>query len=129
VSVVLDASALLAFLNRETGAEVVAEQLAVGAIMRSVNLSEVVAKLGEQGMPLTEIENAVSDLGLQVEPFHESLAYAAGELRVVTRDLGLSLGERTCLALSIRSGHRALSADRAWQKLGHIPGLAVEQIR
>jgi ribonuclease VapC len=129
VSVVLDASALLAFLNREAGEEVVAEQLAVGAVMSSVNLSEVVAKLGEQGMPLTEIENAVSDLGLQVEPFDESLAYAAGELRVVTRDLGLSLGERTCLALSIRSGHRALSADRAWQELGHIPGLAVEQIR
>lgn len=129
MSVVLDASALLAFLNNETGEEIVAGRLAEGAMMSSVNLSEVVAKLSERGMPLSEIENAVSDLGLQITPFDEPLAYAAGELRTVTRDKGLSLGDRTCLALSIISGLRALTTDRAWGELEHIPGLVVEQIR
>jgi PIN domain nuclease of toxin-antitoxin system len=129
VSVILDASALLAFLNSETGADIVEARMAEGASMSSVNLSEVVAKLNEQGMPLLEIKNVVSDIGLQIEPFDEASAYVTGELRQPTKQVGLSLGDRVCLALGIKDGRVVLTADRAWQDLKHIPGLTVELIR
>jgi ribonuclease VapC len=129
VSVVLDASALLVFLNSEPGAETVEAQMTEGASMSSVNLSEVVAKLNERGMPLLEIKNVVSDLGLQIEPFDEASAYVAGELRQLTKQAGLSLGDRVCLALGIKDGRVVLTADRAWQDLKYIPGLTVELIR
>jgi ribonuclease VapC len=129
VSVILDASALLAFLNSEMGAEAVEARMAEGASMSSVNLSEVVAKLNERGMPLLEIKNVVSDLGLQIEPFDEGSAYVTGELRQLTKQAGLSLGDRSCLALGIRDGRSVLTADRAWQDVVHIPGLTVELIR
>jgi len=129
VSVVLDASALLAFLNGETGAEMVEERIAEGALMSSVNLSEVVAKLNEHGMPLSEIKNVVSDLGLQINPFDETAAYVTGELRKLTKQAGLSLGDRACLALGMRDSRVVLTADHAWQDVVHIPGLTVELIR
>ncbi len=129
MSVVLDASALLAFLNGETGAETVESRIAEGASMSSVNLSEVVAKLNERGMPLSEIKGVVSDLGLQIEPFDEASAYVAGELRQLTKQAGLSLGDRACLALGMRDGRSVLTADRAWQDVASIPGLTVELIR
>lgn len=129
MSVVLDASALLAFLNSEPGADMVEARIAEGAAMSSVNLAEVVAKLNEREMPLLEIENVVSDLGLQIEPFDAASAYVTGELRQLTKQAGLSLGDRACLALGIRDSRTVLTADRAWQDITHIPGLTVELIR
>jgi PIN domain nuclease of toxin-antitoxin system len=98
--VVLDASALLAFLNQETGKEVVAEFLP-GAAVSAVNLSEVVAKLLEATMPVDAVRSALGDLGLDVRPFDAEMAYAAGALRTTTRKRGLSLGDRACLALAL----------------------------
>lgn len=103
--------------------------MAEGAAVSSVNLSEVVAKLNERGMPLSEIKNVVTDLGLQIEPFDEASAYVAGELRQHTRRAGLSLGDRACLALGMRDGLHVLTADQVWQELGDIPNLTVELIR
>lgn len=100
-----------------------------GALMSSVNLAEVVSKLTERGMPLTEVKSAVGGLGLLIEPFDEVLAYAAGELRKVTQQQGLSLGDRACLALGIREGRSVLTTDRTWEKLESIPGLTVERVR
>lgn len=97
--------------------------------MSSVNLSEVVAKLNERGMPLSEIKGVVSDLGLQIKPFDEASAHVAGELRQLTKQAGLSLGDRACLALGIRDSRSVLTADRAWQDVASIPGLTVELIR
>lgn len=127
--VILDASALLTFLNGEPGAERVEGAMAAGAALSSVNLAEVVAKLRERGMPLPEIGSAVSGLGLRVEPFGEALAYLSGDLRSVTKAQGLSLGDRACLALGVLEGLRVLTADRAWDALPEIPGLTIEQVR
>lgn len=129
MNVVLDASALLAFLNNEAGAELVEARMADGASMSSVNLSEVVAKLNERGMPLSEIRSVVGDLGLHIAAFDEALAYVAGELRNLTSHAGLSLGDRACLALGIQKGYTVLTGDRHWDDVTHIPGLTVEQIR
>ena len=129
MSVVLDASALLAFLSGETGAERVEVRMAEGAMVSSVNLSEVVAKLNERGMPLSEIKSTVDDLGLDIATFDEALAYVAGELRKLTSHAGLSLGDRACLALGIQKGYTVLTGDKRWDDVAHIPGLTVEQIR
>ncbi len=113
-SAVLDASALLALLKREQGGEVVAEALAQGAAIGAVNLSEVVARLAEAGMPEPDIRQVIEPLGLDVIAFDADLAYLAGMLRATTRQLGLSLGDRACLALGRRLGLPVLTTDRAW---------------
>ena len=114
--VVLDASALLALLNGETGADAVARAIP-GAVISSVNLSEVIAKLADAGMPEREVHEALDPLGLGVIPFDETLAYLAGTLRPATRSLGLSLGDRACLALGMHAGAAVLTTERAWTKL------------
>jgi ribonuclease VapC len=123
--VVLDASALLALLRKEPGWETVESVLP--AMISAVNVSEVVAKLAEDNVPPVTIRQAIEALRLDIHPFDEDLAYAAGSLRPATRALGLSFGDRTCLALAHRLGATALTADRAWQHAGL--GVALELIR
>jgi ribonuclease VapC len=124
--VVIDASALLALLNAEPGADVVAEALPEGVIS-AVNLSEVVAKLCEAGMPEKAIHQALQPLGLEIVPFDEQQAYQAGLLRTATQDMGISLGDRACLSLSKMLGVVALTADRAW--VGLSVGATIKVIR
>ena len=127
---VLDASALLALLNGEAGAERVAAAVRVGSVMSAVNYSEVVAKLDEAGMPAEEIRGALEPLELDVVAFDRGQAYHAGGLRSVTRKLGLSLGDRACLALAQLDGLPALTAERSWSKVAAAGvGVEVEAIR
>jgi len=111
---VLDSSALLALLLDEPGAMHVVAVLASGATISAVNLSEVVAKLAERGMPEQAIREALDPLDLDVAPADTSLAYAAGVLRPPTRHLGLSLGDHFCLALGARLSLPIVTAERAW---------------
>jgi PIN domain nuclease of toxin-antitoxin system len=113
--VVLDASAVLALLQDEPGGNRVLESLP-GALICSVNLSEIVAKLAELGMPESDIRLALS-LGLEVVSFDEALAFSAGALRSATRAAGLSLGDRACLALARSRALPALTTDRAWRDI------------
>lgn len=124
-SAVLDASALLALLQDEPGSDRVLESLP-GGLISSVNLSEVVAKLAELGIPEPEIRLALS-LGLDVVPFDEALAYSAGTMRPATRSAGLSLGDRACLALARSRSLPALTTDRAWRDID--VGVEVKVIR
>lgn len=114
---VLDASALLALLNREPGSERVAEALAAGAALSTVNLSEVAAKLADIGMPEAEIREAIEPLGLDFVEFDIADAFATGLLRPASRAAGLSLGDRACLALGVRLVAPVLTADRGWSGL------------
>jgi PIN domain nuclease of toxin-antitoxin system len=123
---VLDASAILVLLNDEPGAALVAEALD-GAVVSAVNLSEVVGKLLQAGMPREEAEDTVGGLGLDVRPFDEGSAWAAGALQMRTRRVGLSLGDRACLALAKELGLPALTADAAWVKVA--AGVAVKLVR
>jgi len=113
--VVLDASAVLCLLQGEPGSEKVLAALP-GAVVGAVNVSEVVAKLAELGMPAGEIREALT-LGFDVVPFTQELAFAAGELRAATRFRGLSLGDRACLALARSLALPAITTDRAWSDL------------
>lgn len=111
--IVLDASALLALLNSEPGAEVVAA-VATRAVMSAVNFSEVVTKLADSGMPEDTIRLVLAGLGLEVMAFDAEQGMTAGLLRVKTRTMGLSLGDRACLALGIFLKLPVLTADQTW---------------
>lgn len=125
--VVLDASALLALLQDEAGAEAVLAVLP-GASMSAVNLAEVASKLADHGMPPEAVRAALEGVDLDLHAFATAAAHAVGALRGATRDCGLSLGDRACLALAQQLGAVALTADRSWQGLA-IPGVAVELLR
>lgn len=113
----LDASGLLALLNQEPGDQEVAAALRAGTAISTVNLSEVVAKLADAGMPEAAIRAALATLPLEAIAFDEELAYACGVLRPLTRRAGLSFGDRACLALAQQLAVPALTADRAWSQL------------
>lgn len=116
-SCVLDASALLALLQGEPGADCVADGVAQGAVISAVNLSEVVAKLSEKGMSGDSIHGVLDPLGMDVRALDTDLAYTAGVLRPLTRSAGLSLGDRACLALSQALRLPVLTTDRSWESL------------
>lgn len=114
---ILDASAVLAVLNGEPGEKKVIPILAESAIS-AVNLTEVAAKLLEAGMDEASARLAVSVLGIgAVVDFTEDLAWEAARLRPLTKQYGLSLGDRACLALAIKLKFPAVTADKEWSKL------------
>ncbi len=114
---VLDASAVLAVLNGERGEKKVIPILGE-SVISSVNLTEVAAKLLEAGMGEADARLAVSVLGIgEIADFTEDLAWDAARLRPLTRQYGLSLGDRACLALAIRLNVPTVTADKEWSKL------------
>lgn len=114
--VVLDASAMLAFLQDEPGARTV-EKYLTRASMSTVNWAEVVQKLHEVGVELNGLRDEILGLGLDLVPLEVEDAELAGMLRKQTRSAGLSLGDRACLALATRLRVRAVTADRDWLKV------------
>ena len=112
---VLDASAILAYLLDEAGAELVTAVLETGdGIISSVNYAEVVSKLTDYQMPLTAIQLALDSLDLAIIDFDLKQAFVAGELRKTSKPFGLSLGDRACLALGQLLQLPVLTADRNW---------------
>jgi PIN domain nuclease of toxin-antitoxin system len=114
--IVADASAILAALKNEPFSNLDPRRL-VGAIISAVNLCEVVSKLHDDGLNDIQADAAVSTLDLRVVAFDTSQARAAARLRSTTRPVGLSLGDRACLALGMHLGHPVITADRAWASL------------
>lgn len=125
---VLDASALLALLLGEPGFDRVRAVIADCA-MTTVNLGEVVGHYARAGSSETDIRLVLDPLPIERVPFDQGLAFAAGMLLPVTRPAGLSFGDRACLALAIRLGVPALTADRSWQSIAAAVAVAVEPIR
>ncbi|HVB62662.1 MAG TPA: type II toxin-antitoxin system VapC family toxin [Ktedonobacteraceae bacterium] len=114
---VLDASAVLALLNEEPGSDIVAQFITVGAVVSTVNLSEVVSKLSERGMPEEIIHETLDSLSIIIHHFDRAVAYEAGFLRPSTKKWGLSLGDRACLALAQHLKLPAVTADKVWENL------------
>lgn len=125
---VVDASALLALIFDEEGAAKVRRSID-GALISAVNATEVVSTLTDRGMLDTDAEWLVDRLVPNIIPFDASQAFLAGSLRVSTRQLGLSLGDRACLALAMTLGEIALTADRLWTKLPVNVKVSVKCIR
>lgn len=118
VAQVLDASAVLAVLNGEAGQDVVMSAFLSGeAMISSVNAGEVVAKLVEWGADPRLARNSVLGLPMRIVDVDAGLGLRSGELRETTRAVGLSLGDRVCLALAEREAGVALTADTVWSSL------------
>lgn len=126
MTVVLDASALLAVLLEEPGRERVLA--AIGdAVISSVNWSEVIARLVSHEASDAQIAAAAELMVGRIAPFGAEDAELAGKLIAQTRPLGLSLGDRCCLALGMLRNATVLTADRAWAGLD--VGVTIEVIR
>lgn len=123
---VLDASALLALLHSEPGAAIV-EEAVEGAAISTVNWAEVYQRWLARGVDVTDLRADLEAIGIQIVPFIVEDAEQAAELWSLTRQHGLSLGDRACLALARRLGLPALTADRAW--LDVDSGVEVQAIR
>ncbi|MDR3747644.1 MAG: type II toxin-antitoxin system VapC family toxin [Acidobacteriota bacterium] len=117
--IILDASALLAILNDEPGEEKLTSQpgLLSEAAISTVNLAEVQSKLVERGIAPEEAWQAALSPINQVLVFTREHARLAGDLLPKTRHLGLSLGDRACLAVGMTLKAPVYTADRDWKKL------------
>lgn len=123
---VLDASALLALLAGEPGADEV-EALLDGAIMSAVNLAEVLQESEQHGIETEGLEFDLEALGLELSPFDVLQARAATGIWARAPRAGLSLGDRACLALADAIGGTAVTTDRRWSRTKH--GVPVRVLR
>lgn len=122
---VLDASALLAYLHEEEGAAEVADALARSASISAANWAETLSKVAELGIQPSQLAADLEEQGLlhgllEVVPVTAEDALVIGELRPRTKELGLSLGDRACLALAVRLRLPVLTADRNWTELEEV---------
>lgn len=124
---VLDASAALAFIKGEEGAETVLAYLD-DAVISAVNLQEVIKELTLDGLEDKAIGSILNDLRLDVLAHDEDAAYLAARLVTATRRHGRGLGDRTCMALGIALQAPVLTADRDWAHI-EVDGLDLRFIR
>jgi ribonuclease VapC len=115
--IVLDASAILAIILGEPGAEHLTTALLARSVCSTVNLAEVMAKLSSRGWSEAEAwEDATTPIRAAV-PFDEEQARLSASLVQLTRPLGLSLGDRSCIALGLTLQVPVYTADKLWNKL------------
>lgn len=115
--IVLDASALLAVLNAEPGSERITPELLSKAVISTVNLAEVQAKLVDRGIDPDLAWTSAHGLVREAVDFSAEHAKIAGDLILETRPLGLSLGDRACLALGLAEKCDVYTADKNWKGL------------
>ena len=125
---ILDSSALLAFLRAEPGGELVAAILP-DCEMSLVNYAEVIARYSRSGAPTDGAKRIIADLPLRLVAPDLDQAYTAGILEARTRSAGLSMGDRFCLALAISRNATVWTADRAWAEIAGTVGVEVRLIR
>ena len=120
-SIVFDASAILALLRDEPGADVVAQYIGDGLIS-AVNFQEVIKGLLRREVPIDAALAMLDALHLDVRPHGRDDAIAAATLYSATKEFGSGLGDRTCMALAIAEGLPVLTVDQEWAKI-KLPGL------
>ena len=125
--VVLDASALLAYLQREAGADIVKAVLR-GAAISTVNWAEVIQKAAAAADEIEALRGDIQSLGLVIRPFSAIQAEIAARLRRSTAAFGLSLADRACLALGIDTKSSVYTADRIWREVA-LDDVEIKAIR
>jgi PIN domain nuclease of toxin-antitoxin system len=114
---VLDASAILAVLFQEPGAEKMTDEIMDSAVVSAVNLAEVQSKLVKMGHPPQDAWSDANLLKTAPEPFTADQAKIAGSLIAQTQKYGLSLGDRACLALAIALKAPVYTTEQLWRNL------------
>lgn len=114
--IILDASAIIAMLKDEPGAEIVADALPY-AIVSTVSISEVYAVMIRSGIPEQKTSTILSDLIGQIDSFDYDQALLAASLKIQHKELGLSFGDCACLALAKIHHLPVMTADKIWGKL------------
>ena len=128
--ILLDTSAVLGYLQQEPGWEIVASEILAGhASICVVNQTEVLSKLCDKGMSWPDAQKALSKLALLAEPFTADTALEAARLRPLTREHGLSLGDRACLAAARLRQCAVLTGDRDWLLIAIAVGLEITSFR
>lgn len=123
---VFDSSAVLAAVFQEPGGDSVVATWADGENLISVvNYAEIVAKLNERGMSDAEVSTVMEGVPLSLVDFDQSTAHASGLLRAATKALGLSLGDRACIALAQSRCAKAVTADKEWKKVRQLDILLI----
>lgn len=126
---ILDAAAVVAFLNREPGHEAMTDALAAGAGICTANVAEVIGVLMRRGLTAEEATQALEDLPITIVDVDLDLALRAGVMEQATSRYGLSLGDRICLALAARERLPAMTTDRTWAHAAPIVGVEVRLLR
>jgi ribonuclease VapC len=127
-TVILDASAVIALLKAEPGADMVMQALG-DAKISAINYAEVISHFVHAKMPAAAVDAMIGPLPLVVVPVDEKLARLAGHLRAKTLGAGLSLGDRFCLALAKQEKLPAWTADRHWLGIAAALGVEITLIR
>ena len=127
---VMDASALLALMQGERGGDVVDELIVENeCVASSVNIVEVGTRLVDKGLAPIHLARALKELDVQTIDFDLEQALVSATMRVSTRQAGLSLGDRACLALAQLMKGTAVTADSAWVDVAEAVGVKVLTIR
>lgn len=114
---VLDASAILAVLQKEPGWEKLTGEILDRSIASAVNLAEVQSKLVKKGVPASRAWANALVIARSSEPFTTDQARIAGDLIAQTEKLGLSLGDRACLALAVARKAEVYTTEQQWRNL------------
>lgn len=125
---VIDASALIAFLEGEVGADVIDAEID-GAMISAVNFGEVAQHQFRSGKSRSEMERLADELGLIIIPVDYSLALDAADIREIGRSIGLSQADCICLVLAKQERSIVFTSDRSWLKIADELGVEVELIR
>ncbi|MGX6960636.1 MAG: type II toxin-antitoxin system VapC family toxin [Rickettsia endosymbiont of Pentastiridius leporinus] len=114
--VLLDTSAVIALLKKESGYKLIEDVIASSSIS-SVNLSELVSVLVRTGIPVNEVDEIITDIVPEIILFSEDIAIEAGKLAIYTKKYGLSLGDRACIATGIYHNMIVYTTDKIWVEL------------
>ena len=128
IKYLLDASALLALLQDEPGADFVGQHLSYSAIS-SVNLAEVASVLNKLGMQDMEMQQLFVDLDLPVIDYDQETAVATGGIRKMTVGKGLSLGDRACLMTAKKQRYSVVTADKVWVEYQELLEIEIVLVR
>jgi ribonuclease VapC len=126
---VLDSSALLALFNDEPGATVVERALQGACVVSAVNHTEVLTKLLDKGLSASDAASVMLSVAVQVVDYDNAQSVDAAWLRSATRSVGLSLGDRACLALARSLSAPVLTADKPWMGIAQAVSVQVQCIR
>jgi ribonuclease VapC len=127
---VIDASALLAVARGENGANLVLDLISTeDCVISSVNVAEIATRLVDLGLPLRELPNAIAQFHVAAVDFNQDQAILSAQMRPLTKAIGLSLGDRACIALAKSLDGCAVTADRAWLDIADAVGVSIRLIR